>query len=306
MSDAPPLFAGINAAVLTPLKDDLSPDHTMLVRHCRWLLDNGCDGLGILGTTGEANSFSMRERIDIIEAVVKADVPTDRLMPGTGCCSLTESVTLTRVALEAGCKGVLMLPPFYYKNVSDDGLFAYFSTVIERVADPKARVYLYHFPQMSAVPFSHDLIERLLRAFPGVVRGVKDSSGDVANMKAMVARFPGFEVYTGSDEFLLPLLRAGGAGGITAASNINCRVGAKVFAGFKSPEADRQQEILTATRRVTTSVPPISGLKEIMARITGIAGWRNIRPPHLRLAREKADELYAKLLTTGVELPKAA
>ncbi len=306
MSDATPLFAGVNAAVLTPLKDDLSPNHPMLIRHCQWLLENGCDGLGVLGTTGEANSFSMRERLDIIEAVVAGGIPADRLMPGTGCCSMTETVMLSKVALEAGCKAVLMLPPFYYKNVSDDGLFAYFSEVIERIGRSETKIYIYHFPQMSATPFSLDLIARFRDAFPDTIVGVKDSSGNFYNMKAMVESFPGFEVYSGSDEFLLPLLRAGGAGCITAAGNINCHLGAKVYADPQGPEADAYQKILTATRQVTTSAPLISGLKEIMARHSGIKGWRNIRPPHVRLSKETADELLAKLMTTGLDLPQAA
>jgi len=302
------LYGGVNAAVLTPQKDDLSPNIPMLVRHCQWLLANGCNGLGLLGTTGEANSFSLAERIAVIEGVVAAGVPAARLMPGTGCCALTDTVELTRKAAAMGCPGVLMLPPFYYKGVSDDGLFAYFSEVVQRLGGDRTKIYLYHFPQQSAVPFSLALIERLLKAYPTVIKGVKDSSAQFPNMKAMIDAFAkdGFEVYSGSDEFLLDVLKAGGAGCITAASNINSSVGAKVYASWTTPEAERFQAVLTATRKATTMFPPISCLKAVMAHHTGTPSWTNLRPPHVRLTAEQTAQLLAALGQTGLTLPKAA
>ncbi len=306
MSDQKPLFGGVNAAVLTPQKDDLSPNLGAMVTHCQWLLDNGCDGLGILGTTGEANSFSVGERIDIIEAVVNGGIAADRIMPGTGCCSITETVELTKAALAVGAGGVLMLPPFYYKNMSDDGLFAYFAEVIERIGDAKLKVFVYHFPQMSAVPFSLDLLARFRESYPDTIVGMKDSSGDFENMKAAAQNFPGFEVYTGSDEFLVPLMRAGGAGCITAAANICCSVSAHAFANRDNAEGDKAQDILTNVRKVTTSVPPVAGLKEMMARHTGSAGWRNMRPPWMPLDSATAEDYVSRLGATGLELPKAA
>ena len=183
-------ISGVLAAVLTPLNADLSPDLDRLLRHCRWLIDNGCDGLAVLGTTGEANSFSVDERIAILDGLAEAGIPGDRLLPGTGCCALTDSVSLTRRAVELGAAGVLMLPPFYYKDVSDAGLFATFAEIIERVGDSRLRIYLYHFPRMSAVPFSHALIEDLLKRYPDTVAGMKDSSGDLANMAGAARAFP--------------------------------------------------------------------------------------------------------------------
>ena len=180
----------MNAAVLTAMKPDLSPDLDRMGAHARWLLANGCNGLGVLGTTGEANSFGLHERKAILEGLIACGVPAGVMMPGTGCASLTDTVELTLHAKAQGCRGVLVLPPFYYKGPSDDGLFAYFSEVINRVGGGIA-IYLYHFPQQSAVPFSLDLIGRLLKAYPGAVKGVKDSSGDYANMLAMVDHFAG-------------------------------------------------------------------------------------------------------------------
>lgn len=295
-----PLFAGVNAAALTAMTPDLAPDPERMAAHCRWLLGNGCNGLGILGTTGEANSFGLHERKELLEALVARGVPAGALMPGTGCASLADTVELTRHAREQGCRGALLLPPFYYKGVSDDGLFAYFSEVVQRTGDG-ITLYLYNFPQQSALPFSLGLIERLLKAFPGTLRGVKDSSGDYANMQAMIRAFAadGFEVYSGSDEFLQRILAEGGAGCITAAGNANSHWGGIVYARRTGTEADAAQAVLNATRRAATSVPLIAGLREIVARSTGDAAWRTIRPPHLPLGRDDAAKVWAGFQAAG-------
>lgn len=305
------IYGGVNAAVLTPMGPDLAPDLSLMAAHSRWLLANGCNGLGILGTTGEANSFSAAERIAVMEGLVEAGIPAAKLMPGTGCAAFTDSVELTKVAKRLGCPGVLMLPPFYYKNPSDDGLFAYFSEVIQRVGGG-IKVYVYHFPQQSAVPFSLDLIGRLMKAYPDVIKGVKDSSGDYANMKAMIDAFArdGFEVYSGSDEFLSRILHDGGAGCITAASNVNCTAGGAVVRAFRAGDRaaeDAAQAVLTATRKVATSVPLIGGLREIVARQTGNAAWRRIRPPNMPLKQEQVGPYLAAFDATGIAgLAKAA
>lgn len=302
------LFGGVNAAILTAMKPDFSPDLDRMAAHARWLLANGCNGLGMLGTTGEANSFGLTERKQILEGLIARGIPAAKLMPGTGCSNLSDTVELTLHAKAQGCRGVLVLPPFYYKGPSDDGLFAYFSEVVNRVGGGIA-IYLYHFPQQSAVPFSLDLIGRLLKAFPGAIKGVKDSSGDYANMKAMVDAFAkdGFEVYSGSDEFLQRILADGGAGCITAASNANSHWGGIVYAKRTGAEADAAQAVLVATRKAATSVPLISGLREIIARSTGDDGWRVIRPPHLPLTAEQAAKVWAAWEAAGaIPLPGLA
>ncbi len=294
------LYGGVNAAVLTPLHPDLSPDLERMAAHAHWLLANGCNGLGVLGTTGEANSFSARERMAIVEGLVARGVPAARMMPGTGVCSITETVELTQHARAQGCPGVLLLPPFYYKAPSDDGLFAHFSEVAKRVGGGVA-LYLYHFPQQSAVPLSLELIGRLLDAFPGVFKGVKDSSGDYANTLAMAQRFGprGFEVYTGSDENLQRMLADGGAGCITATSNANCHWGGIVYARRTGPEADAAQAMLTATRKVAASRPLIPGLREVIARSRKDEAWRRIRPPHLPMTAEEGEATWAAWQATG-------
>lgn len=294
------LFGGVNAAVLTAMHADFSPDLDRMAAHAKWLLANGCNGLGILGTTGEANSFSTAERKAILEGLVARGVPAGTMMPGTGVSSITETVELTQHARAQGCRGVLLLPPFYYKNPSDDGVFAFFDEVAKRVGGGIA-LYLYNFPQQSAVPFSLSVIGRLLDAHPGVFKGVKDSSGDYANMKAMIDAFAarGFEVYSGSDEFLQKILAEGGAGCITAASNGNSHWGGIVYAKRTGAEADAAQAMLTATRKAATSVALIPGLREIIARSTGDGGWRTIRPPHLPLPAAEGEKAWAAWQAAG-------
>jgi 4-hydroxy-tetrahydrodipicolinate synthase len=298
------LYGGVNAAAITPVTADMAPDLDRMARHCRWLLANGCNGLGVLGTTGEANSFGVAERMAILEGLVARGIPAERLMPGTGMPSITDTVQLTNHARELRCRGVLVLPPFFYKNPSDDGLFAHFDQVIQRIGGGLA-IYLYHFPQQSAVPFSHALIERLLDAHPDVVKGVKDSSGDLANMLAMVERFAprGFEVYCGADDLYPTVLRAGGAGCITAASNVNCAAGAAIYA---NPDDAVAEATLKATRKAVTRFNLIASLKALVARLHGDDGFALPRPPHLKLTADQQRQLFTDFDATGVALPKAA
>jgi 4-hydroxy-tetrahydrodipicolinate synthase len=300
------LFGGVNAAVLTAMHEDLSIDLDRMVAHGKWLLANGCNGLGLLGTTGEANSLGIHERLAVMEGFIEAGVPATALLPGTGTTAITDTVLLTRRAAELGCRGALLLPPFFYKNPSEDGLFAYFSEVIERVGSDIA-IYLYHFPAQSAVPFTLGYIERLLRAYPGKIRGIKDSSGDFANTKSYVDAFAadGFEVYCGDDGALHDLLAAGGAGCITAAANVGAAISAEVYAGRGTPAGAAAQPRLTAVRKAVTSQALIPGLKSLIARHRHDEPWHNIRPPHMRLGAEAEQALFAAFDATGHVMPPA-
>ncbi|HLT02287.1 MAG TPA: dihydrodipicolinate synthase family protein, partial [Geminicoccaceae bacterium] len=209
---APRRIAGVWCPVLTPVDQDLNPDAPRFVAHARWLLDEGCHGLVVFGTTGEANSFSVDERIALLEAAVEAGLPRERLVVGTGCCALTDTVRLTRHALSLGITGVLALPPFYYKNNSDEALFNSFDQVIQRVGDADFSLYLYHFPSLSGVPITPGLLERLGAAYPATLAGVKDSSGDWNNTRMLIERFPELAIFPGAETLLLPALEAGGAG----------------------------------------------------------------------------------------------
>ena len=302
------LYGGVNAAVLSPMRADLSIDLDRMAAHSRWLLDNGCNGLGILGTTGEANSIGIDERIEVMEGLVERGIPAARLLPGTGTPALTDTVKLTRKAAQLGCPGALLLPPFFYKNPSDDGLFAYFSEVAQRVGGDGIKIFLYHFPAQSAVPFGIDLIGRLLKAYPTLFKGIKDSSGDWNNTRGYADHFAkdGFEVYAGDDSLLQNLLAADGAGCITAASNVNCAIGAQVYANWDNDKGTAAQVTLTATRKAVTTVPLISGLKSLKARHTNDTSWLNIRPPHMKLTAEQEATLFQAFDASGVQLAKAA
>ncbi len=301
------IYAGVNAAVLTPMTADLTVDLDRMAAHCRWLLANGCDGLGILGTTGEANSLGVSERLALMEGLVERGIPAAKLLPGVGTPAITDTVLLARRAAELGCPGVLALPPFFYKNPSEDGLLAFFSEVVQRTGGAP-KLYLYHFPAQSAVPITLSLVEQLLRAFPGAVRGIKDSSGDFANTRAYVDHFAqdGFEVYCADDGHLLQLLAAGGAGCITAASNVTSAVNAGVYAGRDSTAGAEAQAVLTALRRAVTSQALIPGLKALVARHTGDASWRHMRPPHLPLPAEAEARLFAAFDACGAPMARAA
>jgi 4-hydroxy-tetrahydrodipicolinate synthase len=279
---------GVFAAALTPIDADLAPDFGTATLHCRWLLRHGCDGLGILGTTGEANSFAAGERMDLLDHLVGNGVPAAVLLPGTGCAALTETVTLTAHACKLGVGGCLVLPPFYYKAVSDEGLFASYSEVIERVGDPRLRLYLYHFPQMTGVPLTTPLIERLCARYPEVVVGLKDSSGDLANMLALAAAVPGFAVFSGSDELLLPLLEGGGVGCITACCNVAAPLAAAVYDAWRNDDRENAtavQKTLSEVRRIIAAYPLSAALKALLAMRSGEEGWAQVRPPLVSLDR---------------------
>jgi 4-hydroxy-tetrahydrodipicolinate synthase len=305
MKDA--LFGGVNAAVLTAMNADLSIDLDRTAAHGKWLLANGCNGLGILGTTGEANSLGISERIAVMEGMVERGIAPSVLLPGTGTTAITDTVLLTRRAEELGCRGALLLPPFFYKNPGDDGLFAYFSEVIQRVGG-NIRIYLYHFPAQSAVPFGIDLIGRLLKAYPGKVKGIKDSSGDFANTKSYADHYAkdGFEVYCGDDGALQSLLKAGGAGCITAAANVGSAVSATVYANWNNAKGDEAQTQISAIRKAVTSARLIPGLKALVARHSGNDAWHNIRPPHLKLSADAQAKLFAAFDACGLKLAAAA
>lgn len=278
---------GVFCASATPVTSDLAPDHPALVSHCRGLLEAGCDGVALLGTTGEANSFSAAERRAMLEAVVAGGVAPERLLPGTGVASFMETVELTRHALSLGVRTVVMLPPFYYKGISDDGLFAAYAAIAERVADPRLRVVLYHIPQFSAVPITPPVIARLRERFPETFVGLKDSSGDFDNMSSLVEAFPGFAVLAGADPLMLPLLRRGGAGCITATSNLVAGDLAFILRHHADPAqagaVEAAQARVVAARGQVSRFAQIASVKALLARRTGHAGWNNVRPPLLPL-----------------------
>jgi 4-hydroxy-tetrahydrodipicolinate synthase len=288
-------ITGVYCASVTPVTSDLAPDHSAFVAHCRRLLEQGCDGVALLGTTGEANSFSATERKALLESAVSGGIAPEHLLPGTGVAAWSETVELTKHALGLGVTRVVMLPPFYYKGISDDGLFAAYAEIVERVGDDRLQVVLYHIPQFSAVPITFPVIERLRARYPSTFVGIKDSSGDLDHMTALVERFAGFSVLAGADPLMLPLLRKGGAGCITATSNLVAADLAFIFRNYADParaaDVDAAQARVVAARTRVSQFAQIASIKALIARTTGHAEWSNLRPPLLPLTAAEAAQL---------------
>jgi 4-hydroxy-tetrahydrodipicolinate synthase len=294
----PTLPRGVYAAALTPMDGDLYPDHRAFAAHCRRLLAAGCHGVAIFGTTGEATSFSVDERLAALEALIEEGVPGEALLPGTGSSALTDTVRLSRAALDAGARGVLVLPPFYYKGVGDDGLFRFFAEVVERVDDERLRMYLYHIPHLTGVGFSFAVISRLLEAYPGIVVGTKDSSGDAERIATLCQEFPGFSVFAGTETLLLDTLREGGAGCISATVNVTSRLARRVHDAHQAGEGDEAEALqrrLTELRSLIEAYPMIPALKRLTAELTGDEYWHNLRPPLSALDEAGAEELLSRL-----------
>jgi 4-hydroxy-tetrahydrodipicolinate synthase len=296
---------GVLVPALTPFRDDLAVDGERFVAHCRWLLAQGADGLAVFGTTSEANSLDAGERRQLLERLIDGGIAPGVLMPGTGCCALPDTVALTRHAVERACFGVLMLPPFYYKGVGDDGVYASIAEVIERVGDRRLRVYLYHIPPMAGVGFSHEVIGRLLNDYRGIVVGLKDSSGDWGHTRGLLEAFPGFEVFPGSETYLLDGLRRGGAGCISATANVNVAAMHRMIGSWRTPGADRLQQELTAVRAAIQKFPMVPANKAILAELRREPGWNVVRPPLRSLPDEAKQPLFASLAALGFELDRS-
>lgn len=290
---------GVFCASATPLDADLNPDHALLAAHCRRLLDDGCHGIALLGSTGEANSFSSTERMGMLEAVVAAGIPAERLLPGTGLPAYTETAELTRHALSLGITTVVMLPPFYYKGVSDRGLIDAYSRVIDAVADSKLRIVLYHIPPISQVPITNAVIEGLLARYPETIVGLKDSGGDLAHMKGLVADFPQLSILAGADPFMLELLGLGGGGCITATSNVVASSLRTIYDhhadAARQAEVEAAQKRIVAYRTASTMFPQIATIKAMVGLRTGDDGWSRIRPPFIPLTAAQKAELARTL-----------
>lgn len=239
----------------------------------------------------------------MLDELIAGGISPQKLIVGTGCCAFPDSISLTQHAVKHGVAGVLMLPPFYYKNVSDDGVFASYEEVIQRVGDEALQIYLYHFPRMSTVPLSLALIARLLDKYAGQVVGVKDSSGNWENMKAMVEDFPGFQVFAGTEAYLLDMLRIGGMGCISASVNVTSVLASKVFASWLegSDRVDALQDQLTLVRRTLQEHVFIPALKAMLERHTGVAGWRHLRPPLTFPSQSEIKQLEEALKTIGFD-----
>ena len=268
-------LSGVIAAISTPIRDDGAPDLERATKLARFLLDNGCDGLNVLGTTGEATSFSLDERRLVMTAYKNAGLPLDRLMVGTGAAATSDAIALTRHAAELGFGGALVLPPFYYKGVPDDGLVAYIDAIVQATASKPVPVYLYHFPAQSGLPWHIDLIRRLLKNFSGKIVGLKDSSGDMAYARAAAAIDPSFAVFPSTEAALLEARSGAFAGCISATANLNADLCARAWHSGDAAALDAAVTI----RKLFDGKPLVSGVKSLLSHIHGDAALARVKPP---------------------------
>ncbi len=281
---------GVCAAVVTPLDAALAPDAEMLIAHCRRLLAHGCDAINLLGTTGEATSLSVAARLEVMHAVGTAGLPLSRFLVGTGAAALADAIVLTRTAVELGFGGQLVIPPFYFKGLIDDGVFAFYERLIEALSDNRLRLYLYNFPQLSGFTFSAALVARLSMTFAGTVAGLKDSSGVAGYAAAIVRACPNIDIFPSSETALSDARAAGFAGCISATLNVTAPLAAPVWRGSQS-----EVPALSAMRSAMAAHQLVPAVRAVLAELSGDERWRRPMPPLVALPEHDAAALIAEL-----------
>jgi 4-hydroxy-tetrahydrodipicolinate synthase len=286
-----PALHGVWPAAVVPLDDGLQPDAAKAIAYCRDLLRGGCDGVSLLGTTGEAMSLGTAQRMRFMEAMASSDLPRERLMVGTGASSLADAATLTRAAFEHGFAAALVMPPFFFRDASDDGIVAFFDALFARADPPPASVLLYNFPRMSGITFHPDLVDRLAAAFPGLIAGLKDSSNDAALQREIVRRHPGFAVFPGSEQHLLGAIRAGAAGCISATVCLWPQLAQTVCTQHDAAAMERLREL----RAVVSRFPLVPAVRYLVAKDRNDLAWERPLPPLLALSQSERCELDESL-----------
>lgn len=284
--------------ILTPFNDDLSIAYDLYVEHAKWLLAEGIHFISPFGTTGEALSVTVEERIAAVDALIDGGIDPAVLMPGSGVCNLEDTVKLTSHAVERGCRAVMTLPPFFYKNASDDGLFTYFTRFVEAVDSPSLKVCMYHIPPMAGIGFTPSLAQRLAAQYPDVFIAYKDSSGDFENTKAVIEAAPTVAVFPGSEHFLKEGIENGGMGCISATCNVNPAGIRHVYDAAVGAESDDLEKInadMITFRKTIEKYGPIPAMKGMLAEKSGDARWRTVRPPILPVSVESTEMLLKEL-----------
>ena len=288
-------FSGVLAPVLTPFNPDMQINNDLFLKHCKFLASEGL-GLAVFGTTSEGNSISLEEKIELLQKLIEAKIDPAILMPGTGCSALSDTIRLTKFSLDIGCAGVLMLPPFYYKEVTIEGLYNYYSEVIQQIGSSNLRIYLYHIPPVAQVPITIQLIEKLIKNYPNIVVGIKDSSGDWANTKAMLdCQWDDFRIFVGSENHLLQNMKYGGSGCISATANINPRGIKELCDNWNKENSHELQKQLTQIRNSFSNFPLIPALKSYLARHLKEKIWLLPRPPLTPLSKKDTNLLTENL-----------
>ena len=291
-------LTGVIAAAATPIRTDNTIDHAKLVAHCKWLLSHGCDGINLLGTTGEATSFPAEERLAAMEAIARSGLSLDRFMVGTGAAALGDAARLTAAARDLGFAGALLLPPFYYKAIDADSLVGYVEAVIGRVGKVGVRLYLYQFPQLSAVPYTVEVVERLHKTHPEHVLGVKDSSGDLAYSVELARRMPSLDVFPSAEGALGVAHKHRFAGCISATANVTAPFAASGWRALGTPAGMQAIEDASAIRNALSAYPVISCTKWALNDLFDDASWHRLSPPLRLLTTAEQSALRAALAKT--------
>jgi 4-hydroxy-tetrahydrodipicolinate synthase len=291
------MIKGLISPILTPFNNDLTLNQRLYNEFAEKLLDNGCSGLAPFGTTGEALSVGNRERMNALEGLVKSGVNPEVLIPGTGLCNIPDTVMITQHAMDLGCYGVMMLPPFYYKDMDESGLFNYYEEVIQRINRTNLKIYLYHIPQVAGVGLSIDLVSRLKSKYPAIIEGIKDSSGVWENTEALLG-IKDLVVYPGAELPVIEAIKLGAPGCISATANINSKDIGDVINFCHSgnwEEAEKLHVKVKKVRLLFQEYAPIPAQKGILAMMTGDALWNNLRPPFKSLDSNKIEILASML-----------
>ncbi|MGX2032962.1 dihydrodipicolinate synthase family protein [Methylocaldum gracile] len=292
----PAPIRGLWCATLTPLGRDGGVDHARLAALVRELLAKGVAGIVPFGTTGEGPSFSVAERCEGLDALLAAGIAPGRLLAATGCAALSDTLALTRHALKTGCPRCLILPPFFWKNLTDEAVFRYYSMLIDTVGDTRLRVYLYHIPQLSAVPIRPEVVARLAAAYPGIIAGVKDSGGDFEHTAGLLRRVPQLSILLGHESHLPRLMRAGGAGTICGIANLFPALIAALLKPDVPPDDETRVRMFLD---IVLRYPFVPAFKAIRAAQTGDPAWLAPRPPLLPLSETERAMLVAALHNAG-------
>ncbi|MGI6856495.1 dihydrodipicolinate synthase family protein [Mesorhizobium sp. 1B3] len=298
---------GVIAAAATPLTDDHAIDFDRLVGHCRYLLgEGGCDGINLLGTTGEATSFSLDQRLAAMQAVAASGLPLSRFMVGTGAAAFDDACRLTAEAKALGFAGALLLPPFYYKGIDSDAVVAYVTAVTERVGPDGLSLYLYHFPANSGVPYAPDAVAWLRDHFPETLKGLKDSTGDLDYSGGLAKLLPGFDVFPSAEAAIGKAAELGLAGCISATANVTGPFAQAAFTGRTQAEREAALAEAVRIRAEIARFPLVAAVKETLALLSGEATWRRMMPPLSPLAGNERESLAKALRATALFERRAA
>lgn len=287
-------LSGVFAASLTPLKPDLSCDVQAMAEHCKELINRGCSGVAIFGTTGEGSSFSVHEKKKVMKSLIDSGIAPEKLIIAVSSCPIPDVVELAQEALKLGCAALLIVPPFFYKSVDEAGVAAFYREVILRVGNPALRIILYHIPQFSGVPFTLNLIRRLLEEFPEQVFGLKESEGNLLLVGEILKQFPHFNVYAGNEVQLSEAARLGAAGSISGMANLFPELLQSLYAFGKDPSKRNDKEKIDAIRQLVRHYPFIAAFKGVMEIKKGSA-WHALRPPLMPLDKDQQRALYDEL-----------